>query len=312
MTSTAPGADEPAVRVEVVCLSHSPGMAADSAGLEGQVFRKALAEIAAAVQAYDPTELVIFGADHRRALGAIAPAITVVEGARGFGDWGLSEDTYPIDADRAGVLVEHLLDADFDVAVGHDVRLDHGFGLTLAQLFGSPSQLPSALPVVLNCLDAPMASMRRVVGVGRIVGEALRGTLARPGARVLALASGGLSHTPPLAKPGTPRRDPAVIARLMDEAADLVDPGWDAAMMELCSACDTAALAAMSTADLERGGTGAHELRTWAAALATGGVPLVQVGYENVRPWATGMGAMASPGLLSHSITDTTTVKAGV
>ncbi len=298
MTDPAPRTGDSAARVEVVCLSHSPGMAADRAELEGQTFRKALSEIAAAVRTYDPTEVVVFGADHRRALGAIAPSITVVERARGFGDWGLPEDDYPVDAERAGVLAQHLIDADFDIAIGHDLRLDHGFGLTLSQLFGSVAGMPATLPVILNCLDAPMTSMRRAVAVGRVVGDVLRGSLARPGARVLALASGGLSHTPPLAKPGTPRRDPAVIARLMDEAADLVDPEWDAAVMELCAAGDTAALAAMSNADLERGGTGAHELRTWAAALATGGVPLVQVGYENVRPWATGMGAMASAGLL--------------
>jgi 2,3-dihydroxyphenylpropionate 1,2-dioxygenase len=39
---------------------------------------------------------------------------------------------------------------------------------------------------------------------------------------------------------------------------------------------------------------GAHEVRTWIAAVAARNTPIEVIVYEPVREWITGMGAVAS------------------
>ena len=50
----------------------------------------------------------------------------------------------------------------------------------------------------------------------------------------------------------------------------------------------------VTTDQLQAGGVGAHELRTWFAAYAAGDEGLETVAYEPVREWLTGLGIAVS------------------
>src|ERR1700743_2787405 len=118
----------------VLCASHTPGMLRDTAGEYGHAFRTGVAEAAARVAAFAPQLVVFFGSDHRRAFVDPVPAIAVMTGAEGMGDLGSATGRYDVPAQIAQELAGRLLERDFDVTVGRDIALDHGFGQTFEQL----------------------------------------------------------------------------------------------------------------------------------------------------------------------------------
>lgn len=258
----------------------------------GLVFQRGLREVREAVRQFAPELVVFFGPDHRRAFPDTVPAFTVVESASGYGDWGTPEETYDVPADEALSLATHLVGARFDVTVGRGLALDHGFGQTTVQLFGSLSAVP-ILPVVVNCVSHPMPSLARVTALARVTDEYIR----RTGRRVLYVASGGLSHAPPslghdVVLLSEERRE-ALIQDGLEAAGIRIDREWDEQFLKLLAVGDLTALSRLRDDDIEVAGVGAHEVRTWAAAAAAGGVPLRTVAYETVPEWITGMAIVA-------------------
>src|SRR6202000_161960 len=132
----------------VVCASHTPGMLRDKAGESGHAFRTGVAEAAARVAAFAPQLVVFFGSDHRRAFVDPVPAIAVMTGAEGMGDLGSPTAPYDVPAKIAAELAGRLLDRDFDITVGRNIALDHGFGQTYEQRVRALPGLPG-LPVYL-------------------------------------------------------------------------------------------------------------------------------------------------------------------
>jgi 2,3-dihydroxyphenylpropionate 1,2-dioxygenase len=95
---------------------------------------------------------------------------------------------------------QHLAAAGIDIALAPHLRLDHGFGQSTSELFGSLPAVP-LIPIVINCVDRPLPTAARTAALGRAVGEFLRCGL--PGdERVLVIGSGGISHAPPSLVPG--------------------------------------------------------------------------------------------------------------
>jgi 2,3-dihydroxyphenylpropionate 1,2-dioxygenase len=289
--------------VAVVALSHSPQMAQDTEHRQGHEFRDGFARVAAAVAEYDPTLVVFFGPDHMRALAGIAPCFTVVESAHGYGDWGTSGDTYDVPHEQAVALGEHLAAAGIDVACAPELRLDHGFGQSFADLFGSLSAKP-ILPIVINCVDRPLATLARTAELGRAVGTFLRDTLGAD-ERVLVVGSGGISHAPPSLVPGardlTEAQRQALITENIARAAEAINPEWDRDFLARLGGESWEELAGMTADQLSPAGTGGAEVRTWVAAAFSGGRPLTTVVYEPVTEWITGMGIAASPTLVGPS-----------
>jgi 2,3-dihydroxyphenylpropionate 1,2-dioxygenase len=294
MTGTGP-------RIEAVALSHSPPMAQDVDRVQGSEFRRGFAEVATAVAAFDPTLVVYFGPDHMRALAGIAPCFTVAESATGYGDWGTAEDEYAVPERLAIALGRSLAEAGIDIAVAPHLRLDHGFGQSTTDLFGSLSARPM-IPIVVNCVDRPLATAKRTAALGTAVGEFLRRECA-PDERVLVVGSGGLSHAPPSLAPGvrelTEAERQQIIADNLARAAEAINPQWDKEFLDLISSPSWRELATLTAEDLLPAGTGGAEVRTWIAAAFAGGAPLQPVAYEPVTEWITGMGIAASAELLS-------------
>jgi 2,3-dihydroxyphenylpropionate 1,2-dioxygenase len=288
--------------IEVLCASHSPQMAKDVEKREGLRFRAGFARAAAAVHEFDPTLLVYFGPDHMRALAGIAPCFTVVEAATGYGDWDTPKEDYQVPLDRAEALTAHLVERGIDIAVAEHLSLDHGFGQTTADLFGSLSAVPM-VPIVVNCVGTPLATLDRTAALGRAVGDYLRTLPADE--RVLVIASGGISHSPPSLVPGAKKLSEAereaLIADNITKAAEAINRDWDKDILARMAGDSWPSLATLTQAELAPGGTGGAEVRTWVAAQFTGGRPLTTVTYEPVEEWITGMGVAASDRLAPAS-----------
>jgi hypothetical protein len=90
-------------------------------------------------------------------------------------------------------LCRSLIDDEFDIALGHDLPLDHGFLTALACVF-PPGQrwVVPVVPIAINVLQPPLPTALRCFKLGK----AIRDAVARypKDIRVVVLAAGGLSY----------------------------------------------------------------------------------------------------------------------
>ncbi|MCU1415402.1 MAG: 3-carboxyethylcatechol 2,3-dioxygenase [Microbacteriaceae bacterium] len=276
------------------CASHSPLIDTVDGGEGGERFLEAIETAKAAIRDFAPDLVVFFGPDHARALDNLVPAFTVVTSANGYGDWGTPTDSYDVDADEATALATTLLSRGFDVALGSDIHLDHGFGQSFVQVFGALGAIP-VLPIVINCARAPQPSIGRVIEFARAVAA----SLSDSGKRILFMGSGGLSHTPPSMSKEvlsmTEEEREAYSRRTVEKAGELIKPEWDADFLKILADSDWDSLGAITGEELDSVGSGTHEIRTWLAAWAAADAPNGTSTYESVVPWITGMGVIYSP-----------------
>lgn len=276
-----------------LCVSHSPGFARDVEEEHGATFRNGIQVARGLVAEFEPTLVVFFGSDHRRAFTDTVPAFSVVHGAEGMGDLRSPTGPYDVPAELATELTQHLLDASFDVAATRHVALDHGFGLTAADILGGIDVVPT-LPIFINCATPPLAPPARAAALGACVGQFVRGL----DERVLFIGSGGLSHDPPtLAQPAiglSEEERKAISAAHRDAAKDRIRPEWDNAFLGRLASEDTSWTREFTQRDIEPAGVGANEVRTWLAAYTAGANALTRLVYEPVREWLTGVGIAAS------------------
>ncbi len=276
-----------------VCASHSPLLENVDAGDAGATFFRAIDEAKATIAAFDPDVVVFFGPDHFRALQGIVPPVTIATSAIGFGDWGTPEDTYVVPAELADQLAAHLLNDQFDVAVGSEVRIDHGFGQTFVQLFGGLGAIP-VIPIVLNCASMPRTSVSRAIDLAQAVGA----FMATTNKRVLFLGSGGLSHQPPSmsaevrALPSEERE--AIARKSVLDAAKYVNAAWDETFLQALTTSHWSKLREYQDPELTEVGSGTHEIRTWVAAWAAAGAAAGRSTYVPIPEWITGMGVAVS------------------
>lgn len=182
----------------------------------------------------------------------------------------------------------------------------------------------TVVPFFTNCFTQPLPPLWRAYQVG----EALRSAIdAYPeDLRVLVLATGGLSHWPPVWVENSPaddaflqrmRRfqtegrkmlaeDPAIwddLAKYEVEMAaknqwplnsdhPLINEAWDRQVMEAFGRGDAAWFRDMGHDEIQQqGGHGGQELLNWVMAMgAVGGIPARVIGYEPVIEWICGMG----------------------
>ncbi len=308
--------------VQLICASHSPLMTTEmeesQQGMQGQFFRE-MDSCAAALHAFNPDLVVVFGPDHFNGFFyELMPAFCIGTAAEGTNDWHLEGGPLNVPRELALEAVRHLQSRDFDVALSHAMKVDHGITIPLYKLTGGLARY-SVLPVFINCAADPRPSFRRV----RAFGMALGDFLAAQDMRVTLVGSGGLSHDPP-----TPRIDhsePAKTPRLIDRvtpsqaeldaredrvieaAKELVNGGgpclppseqWDRDFLASFLGRRLEDFDAMTDAEIDRvAGFGAHEVRTWVAAAAAAqrmGNPQTELRYYNLVPeWITGMGIVA-------------------
>ncbi|GAB2490351.1 hypothetical protein GCM10027030_25590 [Luteococcus sediminum] len=142
-------------------------------------------------------------------------------------------------------------------------------------------------------MAGPFVPMRRI----RQMGEAIGRWVATCDERVLLIASGGLSHDPPVpqwatasedvrkflldGRNPTPEARQARQQRVIDSAKDFVEgratirdlnSEWDKEFMRMCAEHDVAGLDALTAEQMVRdAGNSSHEVRTWVSAFSAFG-----------------------------------------
>lgn len=306
---------------QLICASHSPLMLTDveesESGVHAQFFRE-LDQCAAALHKFNPDLVVVFGPDHFNGFFyELMPMFCIGTAAYGSKDWRIEGGPLRVPHDTALACVRHLHARDFDVALSHEMKVDHGITIPLYKLTGALDRY-NVLPIFINCAADPRPSFRRVRHFGQAVGEFFVDNGAQM--RITFLGSGGLSHDPP-----TPRLDlaPADVAqrlikrqnpskeeldareaRVVRAARDLVvgkgpcllpDEQWDRNFLKSFVESRLDDFDGMSDAEIDRvAGFGAHEVRTWVAAAAAAeaiGALTTELRYYRLVPeWITGMG----------------------
>ena len=201
--------------VQLICASHSPLMLTDveesETGVHAQFFRE-LDQCAMALHTFNPDLVVVFGPDHFNGFFyELMPMFCIGTAAQGSKDWHLEAGPLKVPRQTALDCVRHLHARDFDVALSHEMKVDHGITIPLYKLTGALNRY-SVLPIFINCAADPRPSFKRVRNFGAAIGAFFAGK----DMRITFIGSGGLSHDPP-----TPRLEmspPDVARRLIQRA----------------------------------------------------------------------------------------------
>ncbi len=303
-----------------ICASHTPLKDHHFPGADvQQAVDACFARLRAEVAAYAPELVIVFGPDHFNGFfHRLMPAFCVGAQAESVGDWNTPSGPLPTNPVLAERLARHLFECDVDIAVSHRMEADHGLTQTLAMIMDWAT-LPPVLPIFVNCVGAPRPPLKRVLALGRAVGE----FAASLDQRVLVIGSGGLSHDPPV--PALATAPPAVRERLIDGGAlapearaarearvieeglkqadgrsecTPLNPTWDRRFLEQLVSRDFATLGRYTDEEITRdAGRGGHEIRCWlaaAAAMAAVGAPPPRVElYLPIPVWVAGFGVLS-------------------
>ena len=260
------------------------------------------------VKTFNPDLVVVFGPDHYNGFFYdVMPAFCIGCAADSIGDYGGRTGPLDVPWDIAHGLAETVIGDGIDVAVSMNMQVDHGFVQPLEILFGDIGAMP-VVPVFVNGVAPPFTPLSRV----RLLGESVGRYLQRLDGKVLVVASGGLSHDPPVPRfaTATPEqrrmllgemhplnpearqaRQQRVIAAAADFAnnkADIQDlaPAWDEAFLDIVAAGELNRFDAWTPDEMTRvAGNSAHEVRTWIAAYAAlSSAGKYAVGYRFYRP----------------------------
>ncbi|SFM64626.1 2,3-dihydroxyphenylpropionate 1,2-dioxygenase [Streptomyces sp. cf124] len=274
------------------------------------------------IRAHDPDLVVLYAPDHYNGFFyKEMPPFCLATEAHAVGDFGTQAGPLSVDTDAAKALARGVLDRGVDLTVSARMTVDHGFAQPLEVLFGGIDKVP-VVPVFVNGVATPLGPVARVRALGTAIGRAA----AELDRRVLFLASGGLSHDPPVpvldgapprvadalieGRPPTPEQrakgEQRVVRAGRDYAAGStamipINPAWDNRFLDHV---EKGELAEFDTWTVEgmaaEGGNSAHEVRTWIAAFAslaaTGPYDLASRFYEAVPAWIAGFAVATAKG----------------
>ncbi|MCX5495529.1 3-carboxyethylcatechol 2,3-dioxygenase [Kaistia dalseonensis] len=306
-----------------VCLSHSPLMDHNraDAGVEAR-FNAALKSASRKIAEWEPDLCVVFFPDHFNGFFYdLMPAFCIGAAANSIGDFGSVPGQLDVPEDIAVDIATSCTRSGVDIALSYRMQVDHG-AVQPVELLSEFHSLTRIVPIFINCAAPPRPTFARV----RALGEAVGVWANRTSQRVLFLASGGLSHDPPI--PAMKGATPDVRAKLIDgraasHAARLsrqtrihgaghayvsgtsplrpLNPTWDRDFLDHLTREDLTVGDDWRDDDItEAAGRGAHEVRSWIAAFgalsAAGHFQTTVEFYEPVPEWITGMAiATATP-----------------
>lgn len=299
----------------LVGLSHSPLIGKNDPDSD------TLARIEAAVEGartfvrdFDPELVVLYAPDHYNGFFyKEMPPFCLATEAHAVGDFGSMAGPLSVDPDAAKALAQGALDRGIDLTVSARMTVDHGFVQPLEVLFGGIDRVP-VVPIFVNGVATPLGPVGRIRALGTAVGE----SAAALDKRVLFLASGGLSHDPPVptldgapprvadalieGHPPTPEQRAKGEERVVQAGRDYaagsttmipINPAWDNLVLDTF---ENGTLADIDDWAVEwmgaEGGGSSHEVRTWIAAYAslaaTGRYTMKFRFYEPVPEWIAG------------------------
>ena len=306
------------------CMSHSPLITYTDppTRVVNAVWSK-LQSAAKSMQSFDPELTFVFFPDHFNGFFYDnMPVYCIGAQATAIGDYDTPAGPLNVPEELAVQCAEFVLRKGYDVSLSYQMIVDHAVAQPMEILFGG-LEAPTVIPVFINSVATPLAPMSRIVGFGRAIGEFAQST----GKRVLLLASGGLSHDPPLPRlnesPDHIRqklingRHPTPDERLARQervintgrlfaqeganAAGIrpLNPEWDRKFMAALASSDFEALEALNVNEMaSEAGHSSHEVRTWIAAFsalhAFGEYEAAVDFYEPINEWIAGFGIMSA------------------
>ncbi|MEV0341844.1 3-carboxyethylcatechol 2,3-dioxygenase [Nocardia sp. NPDC050713] len=299
----------------VVGMSHSPLIGKNDP--EPAVLARVDRAIATArdfIRDFDPELVVLFAPDHYNGFFyKEMPPFCLATEANAIGDFETTAGPLSVDTGTAKLIAQGVLDRNIDLTISSRMTVDHGFAQPLEMLFGGIDKVP-VVPVFVNGVATPLGPVSRIRALGAAIGQAA-GELDL---RVLYLASGGLSHDPPVpvlqgapprvadalieGRPPTPEQRAKGEERVVQAGRDYVagtsamtpiNPDWDNQLLDLLGKGDLAEFDNWTVEAMARdGGGSAHEVRTWIAAyaaLAAGGDYRMDYRfYEAIPAWIAG------------------------
>lgn len=276
----------------LVGLSHSPLIDANPPAADvSAAVDAAISEARSFIADFAPDLVVLYAPDHYNGFFyKTMPPFCLATAAEAVGDFGSAAGTLSVDSDAAKLLAEGVLARGVDLTISAHMVVDHGFAQPLEVLFDGIDNIP-VVPIFINGVATPLGPVSRVRALGEAIGH-VAGTLDR---RVLFLASGGLSHDPPVpvldgAPPPvasaliqgvspSPEQRARGERRVLQGALDYVagtssmrplNPEWDNLVLDTFASNELEQVDAWTNAWFEtEGGGSAHEVRTWIAAYAS-------------------------------------------
>ncbi|MGF0237233.1 3-carboxyethylcatechol 2,3-dioxygenase [Rhodococcus sp. IEGM1300] len=304
------------------CMSHTP--------LVGYVdpTPEVLAEVDAMnaearerIAHFNPELIVLFGPDHYNGFFYdVMPAFCIGMAADAIGDFGTAAGALDVPKGLAEACAQSVLDAGVDAAVSYRMQVDHAFAQPLELLLGGLQGCP-VIPVFINSVAVPLPGFRRA----RLLGEAIGQWALSLNKRVLFLASGGLSHQPPV--PELAKVDARMADRLMGSGRDLpaderdarqqrviqaardfvedqnslhpLNPTWDQQFLDTLEQGRLSDFDALSNEALSAlAGKSTHEVKTWVAAFAAlsafGPYQSEARYYRPIPEWIAGFAALGA------------------
>lgn len=272
------------------------------------------------VREVDPELVITIGPDHYNGFFYdTMPPFCLGLGAYGLGDYDTATGPLRVPADVAEDLARSVQARDVDLTISRAMGVDHGAVQPLEVIFGGIDTVPT-IPLFVNGVAAPFVPMRRI----RLLGEAIGRWAAQRPERILVIASGGLSHDPPVpqwatasdevraglidGRNPTPEAQAARQQRVIDTARDFaagtatiadLNPDWDREFMRLCREGEVSAFDGYEAEEMTAtAGNSSHEVRSWVAAFAAmSAVGDYTVEHEYYRPipeYIAGFGVMTA------------------
>jgi len=311
-----------------ISMSHAPLMLSEP-DMPERGMRDRMAAAVSAITAYldasRPDVIVAFLDDHfENHYRNLMPtfSVGVAEKHAGPADYWLEalrierKQDIPCDEAMAEFILGRLVRDGFDAARMGSIEYGNNLMVPL-ELIRPQHDIP-LIPVFTNVFSPPLPTMSRVYAFGESVRAAVEA--APGGKRVAFLATGGLSHWPPIWIPSSPASDaflqrmkrfqtegrPVLIEDpklLTDLAAyeiemartstrPLVNAEWDRKFLDALARGDSDHVRSLTYEEIEtEAGHGGHEVLNWAAMMgAMGGRPARVLNYEPVIEWICGMG----------------------
>lgn len=294
----------------LLAMSHSPLLHHNPPAEEIQAELDAkFAEVKKFVRDYDPDQIVVFWPDHFNGFFyELMPPFCIGFEAFGTGDYGSFDGDLNVPTPVAEKLAQFVLEQGVDIAISRRMEVDHGAVQPMEIAYDGDVNAKPVIPIYTNGVARPFAPVSRVRAMGAAVGEFFRDS----DQRILFIASGGLSHDPPLPRwdqatpeqramllsreARTPETRAAREARVIETGkkfargeADIMDiaPEWDLQFMADCKSGDPSRFDAYNFTEMEAvAGHSSHEVRTWVAAFSAlhAANPDFEIGIDYYRP----------------------------
>lgn len=305
----------------LICMSHSPLLEYTNPPEEVKAAVEGAFDQARAFAAdFQPDLVVNFGPDHYNGFFQdLMPPFCIAYEAFGTGDYDSWDGPLNVPTETSEALAQYVIDQEVDVAISRRMEVDHGAVQPAEILFGDLSTLP-LLPIFVNSVSRPFTKMSRIRKLGKAVGD----FFADSDKRILFIASGGLSHDPPVPRfhEATPEQQEFLVAgrhptpearaarqqRTIDTAIAFaagtatiqdLNPEWDQAFMDVVRSGELERFDAYTPDEMDAAaGHSSHEVRTWVAASsamrAGGDYRVTYEFYKPIKEYIAGFGVMTA------------------